>query len=86
MGISNAAVPQPLPIPVPTKKANVGVVTFNTGKNIRVFWDNVLVDTAIPLKDQPVGEHALRFERSGYKPIETKVMVTDHEPVVINVK
>ncbi len=75
------AVLTPAPVPQP-----MGTVHFNVAKDIKVFWNDKLIDPSQPLNNQAFGEYSLRLERVGFAPIKTVVKVTDLKPVEINVK
>jgi len=67
--------------PVPT-----GMVRFNVGRGIRVYWDGREVNPKSILREQALGEHQITLVRPGFDPIRSTVRVKPDEPVVVNVR
>jgi len=64
----------------------VGSVRFDVPDDIRVFWNGKKVNPKKSLKDQSLGKHWIRLEKSGNRPIVREVLVRAGEPTVIRVR
>jgi serine/threonine protein kinase len=87
---SNSAVKKKQ-LPQPTATASLarrpnGTVRFEVPSNVKVYWDGKLIPQQNRFMKVKVGTYSLKLLKNGSQPIESKIKVNEHEPVVIRAR